>query len=188
MSPPIAPGHGTASVSIGRVCRALRCVALGSDVTIVAIKRVEMPSSYVVSDLARQRREVVDAARREPVLIRDVDGLMLVMQTQDRDLVTNRILDYYELHTRAEIECRSAQPNSAVLGELAFVAEWVPAERQAFLDGLGETLDECRRLGSLEPATFYIRWHAPTEGPVPTVIDPQFTKRFGVAIQRHLNR
>jgi hypothetical protein len=147
-----------------------------------------MPSAYVVSDLARQRREVVDAARREPVLIRDVDGLMLVMQTQDRDLVTNGILDYYELRARAEVECRRDEPNPALLGELAFVADWVPAERQAFLDGLGETLDECRRLGSLEPATFYIRWHSPSEGPVPTLIDPEFTKRFGVAIQRHLKR
>lgn len=147
-----------------------------------------MPSAYVVSDLARQRREVVDAARREPVLIRDVDGLMLVMQTQDRDIVNNRILDYYELLARAEAECRRVDPNPAVLGELAFVAEWLPAERQTFLDGLAETLDECRRLGSLEPATFYIRWHTPFEGPVPTLIDPGFTKRFGVAIQRHLKR
>ncbi len=147
-----------------------------------------MPSAYVVSDLARQRREVVDAARREPVLIRDADGLMLMMQTQDRDLLTNRILDYYELHARAEVECRRAEPNPAVLGELAFVAERSPSERQAFLDGLGETLDECRRVGSLDPTTFYIQWHAPFEGPVPTLIDPLVTKRLGVAIQRHLKR
>jgi hypothetical protein len=68
-----------------------------------------MTSAYVVSDLARQRREVVDAARREPVRIRDADGVMLVLKTEEHDLVSSKILDYYELHARAEIECLSSQ-------------------------------------------------------------------------------
>jgi hypothetical protein len=147
-----------------------------------------MTSAYVVSDLARQRREVVDAARREPVRIRDADGVMLVLQTEDRNLLVNRMLDYYELHARAEIECRNEHPNSAVLGEIAFIADSKPSERKAFLDGLAEVLDESRRLGSIEPVSFYVRWHAPHAGPVPTAVDSTFTKRFGNALKNHLNR
>lgn len=146
-----------------------------------------MSSAYVVSDLARQRREVVDAARREPVKIRDADGLMLVLKTEEHDLVTGKILDYYELHARAEVECRREAPNSGVLSEIAFIADWLPGDRQTFLDGLAEVLDESRRLGTLEPVTFYLRWHAPLSGPVPTPIDRAFTKRLGTALQKHLN-
>jgi hypothetical protein len=147
-----------------------------------------MTSAYVVSDLARQRREVVDAARREPVRIRDADGLMLVLKTEENDLLNNKILDYYELHSRAEIECRRETPNSGVLSEIAFIADWSPSDRQTFLDGLAEVLDESRRLGTLEPVTVYLRWHAPLAAPVPTPIDRAFTKRLGTALQKHLNR
>jgi hypothetical protein len=147
-----------------------------------------MSSAYVVSDLARQRREVVDAARREPVRIRDADGLMLVLKTEEHDLVTGKILDYYELHARAEVECRRELPNSGVLSEIAFIADWMPDDRQTFLDGLAEVLDESRRLGTLKPVAFYIRWHAPLAEPVPTPIDRTFTKRLGTALQKHLGR
>jgi hypothetical protein len=147
-----------------------------------------MSSSFVVSDLARQRREVVDAARLEPVRIRDADGVMLVLKTEEHDRVTGKILDYYELHARAEVECRREFPNSGVLGEIAFIADWVSNDRQTFLDGLAEVLDESRRLGTLEPVTFYIRWHAPQSGPVPTPIDRAFTKRLGTALQQHIAR
>jgi hypothetical protein len=147
-----------------------------------------MSSSYVVSDLARHRREVVDAARREPVRIRDADGVMLVLKTEDHDLVTSKILDYYELHARAEVECRNEFPSSVVLGEVAFVADWVSGDRQTFLDGLAEVLDESRRLGTLEPVTFYLRWNAPQTGPVPIPIDRAFTQRLGAALQQHLAR
>ncbi len=147
-----------------------------------------MSSTYVVSDLARQRRELVDAARREPIRIRDADGLMLVLKTEDRDLTTERILDYYELHARAEVECRRPSPSSAVLGQIAFIAGWELSDREAFLDGLAEVLDESRRLGSLDPVNFFIRWNEPFDGPIPTLVDSAFTQRFGSALRRHLDR
>jgi hypothetical protein len=160
----------------------------GCDDTIVVTKGVGMTSAYVVSDLARQRREVVDAARREPVRIRDADGLMLVLKTEEVDLVNSKILDYYELHARAEIECRRVSPNSGVLSEVAFIADWTASDRETFLDGFAEVLDESRRLGALEPVTFYLRWHSPLAAPVPTPIDRTFTKRLGTALQKHLDR
>jgi hypothetical protein len=147
-----------------------------------------MPGSYVVSDLARQRREVVDAARAEPVRIRDTDGVMLVLTTEDRELAMSRVLDLYALHARAEVECRRRHPNAVALGEVAFIADWPVGRREEFLDGFAETLDEARRLGTVEPVDFYIRWHAPFEGPTPTIVDPALTARLGDALQRKLGR
>ena len=145
-------------------------------------------NSFVVSDLARQRREVVDAARREPVRIRDTDGVMLVLATENHQRVVDRVLDVYALHARAEIECRRRHPNPAALGELAFVAEWSAERRREFLDGLGEALDEARRLGQTDPVDFYIRWHTPLVGPRPTAIDRGVTGRLGEALQNRLGR
>lgn len=145
-------------------------------------------NSFVVSDLARQRREVVDAARAEPVRIRDTDGVMLVLTTEDRQRHIDRVLDLYALHARAEIECRRRHPNPAALGEIAFVADWPAQRRHAFLDGLGEALDEARRFRQTEPVDFYIRWHTPFVGPGPTPLDAGVAGRLGEALQNRLGR
>jgi hypothetical protein len=113
---------------------------------------------------------------------------MLVLMTEDHERLTSQLLDLYGLHTGAEIECRKANPNSAVLGQIAFIAEWTPERRQQFLDGLAEAMDEARRLATIEPVTFYIQFHRPFSGPTPTKVDPDFTRRLGETLQRHLRR
>jgi hypothetical protein len=147
-----------------------------------------MSSSFVVSDLARQRREVVDAARHEPVLIRDTDGLMLVLKTEDHERERDEILRLYELCARADIEFRSANPSVLGLGEVAYIADWTPERQRWYFDGLMEALAESRRLGRAEPARFFIRYNAPFADPLPTAIDRAFTERLGRKLAQHVKQ
>jgi hypothetical protein len=143
-----------------------------------------MVVTFVVSDLARQRREVVDAARREPVRIRDTDGSMLVLTTEDQELAKDRILGLYELHVRAQIECRGERPRAAVLGELGFIADWSADERNDFLDGLAEALGESLRLLTPAPADFFLSYHRPLSKDTPVQVQSAFIERLSLAVSR----
>jgi hypothetical protein len=147
-----------------------------------------MSPTFVVSDLARQRREVVNAARLAPTRIRDTDGVMLVLTTENLEAARDEIIRLYSLYARAVIECRHDRPSATALDEVGYIVDWSPDRRSWFLDGLAEALTESRNANSPDPALFFIRYCAPFAGPVPVpvAIDRGFAARFGAAIREHV--
>lgn len=135
-----------------------------------------------ISDLARDRRALVDTAKTEPVRLRDTDGTVLVLTTETRGNNTTELIRLYSLVARALIECRSAHPRAELLDDISYIADWSADDRQDFLDGLVEALGEARRLSDPEPAAFYIRWNHPHEGPVPTLLEDDVVRRLGAAL------
>lgn len=122
-----------------------------------------MPQQAVrpVSDLATKRREVVDAARIQPEYIRDTDGEVLVLKRAVLDANIDEIVRLHNLRAVATIECRRERPNRVALGELAYLADWPAAEREAFLDDLAAVLANPEFADDPTFAHFFIERHAP---------------------------
>jgi hypothetical protein len=138
--------------------------------------------TFVVSDLARNRREVVDAARREPVRIRDADGTMLVLTTEAQAMDHALLLSYFELYLRASIEYARDAPNPAVLGPISYVSDWTKQHRQMFLDDFLEALTIANRTHTAAPVTTFINYFAPKPGRVSPLVDPDVLSRLGDAL------
>jgi hypothetical protein len=138
--------------------------------------------TFVVSDLARNRREVVDAARREPVRIRDADGTMLVLTTEAQALDQAMLLSYFEVYVRAIVEHERDTPNPAVLGPISYMSDWTQQQRQMFLDDFLEALSEANRSHSAAPVTTFIDYFAPKPGRVSPLVDPEVLSRLGDAL------
>ncbi len=138
--------------------------------------------TFVVSDLARNRRQVVDAARREPVRIRDADGTMLVLTTEAQAMDHALLLNYFEFYVRASIECAHDVPNPALLGPVSYISDWTKEQRQMFLDDFLEALSEASRTHTATPVTTFIDYFAPKPGRVSPLVDPDVLSRLGDAL------
>jgi hypothetical protein len=138
--------------------------------------------TFVVSDLARNRREVVDAARREPVRIRDADGTMLVLTTEAQTADHALLLSYFEIYVRASIESAHDIPNPALLGPVSYISDWTKQQRQMFLDDFLDALSEANRTHTAAPVTIFINYFAPKPGRVSPLVDPDVLSRLGDAL------
>lgn len=136
----------------------------------------------MVSDLARNRREVVDAARREPVRIRDADGTMLVLTTEAQAIDHALLLSYFEIYIRASIEHAHDAPSPALLGPVSYISDWTKQQRQMFLDDFLEALSEANRTHTATPVTAFIDYFAPKPGRVSPLVDPEVLSRLGDAL------
>jgi hypothetical protein len=138
--------------------------------------------TFVVSDLARNRRQVVDAARRKPVRIRDADGTMLVLTTEAQAIDNALLLSYFEIYLRTSIECTHDAPNRVLLGPVSYISDWTKAQRQMFLDDFLEALSEASRTHTATPVTTFIDYFAPKPGRVSPLVDPDVLSRLGDAL------
>ena len=139
-------------------------------------------STFVVSDLARHRREVVDAARANPVRIRDADGTMLVLTTEDQVLDHELLLSYFETYVRAVVACRAESPNGSVLGSVSFIADWPHEKREAFLEDFLEALTEANRMQTARPVTTFLHYFSPKPGRVTPLTDEGTLVRLAAAL------
>lgn len=73
---------------------------------------------------------------------------------------------------RAMVALRQPDPSPVLLGDVAYVADWSPAERERFLYGFAEAVAESLRLDDPAPARFYIDVLASRHVEFPS---PQFT-------------
>lgn len=57
---------------------------------------------------------------------------------------------------RALVALRQPDPSPVLLGDVAYVADWSPDEREQFLFGFAEAIAESLRLNDPAPARFYV--------------------------------
>lgn len=138
----------------------------------------------MVSDLAKKRRVVVDAARSKPVLIRDTDGVGLILQTAAAAEAKDELLRLHVLRAVAEVECRRDAPNRTAMAELGFLADWPDRDaRQTFLDDLATVLADPEYADDPSAAEFFIRHASPAPGPTPVPTDDAAIRRLGAALE-----
>lgn len=136
-----------------------------------------------MSDLATKRREVVDAARARPEYIRDTDGEVLVLKRAVLDTNTAELLRLHNLRAAAAIELRRKRPNRVALGELAYLADWPNAEREAFLDDLAAVLANPEFGDDPAFARFFIERHAPVPPGRREVLDAATIEALNAAVR-----
>jgi hypothetical protein len=73
---------------------------------------------------------------------------------------------------RAMVALRQTDPSPVLLGDVAYVADWSPDERERFLYGFAEAVAESLRLDDPAPARFYVEVLESRDAKFPS---PQFT-------------
>lgn len=125
-------------------------------------------TAFTTSDLARNRKGVVTAAREGRALIRDKDGTVLAMVRSERLAMHDRF-DALHRTLRAVIAAQDEdRPSPSSLGEVAWIAEWPLDSRRRFARDLAETISVAEAIGSTEPADAFLdasRPRPPAGGP-----------------------
>jgi hypothetical protein len=92
---------------------------------------------------------------------------------------------------RAVVALRQPDPSPVLLGDVAYVAEWSPEQRERFLYGFAEAVAESLRLEDPAPARFYVEMMGARDatstspqfsGEVSGDVDAALSERFGLRV------
>ena len=98
--------------------------------------------AYQATDLARRHREVIDAARRGSALIRDKDGVALLMAPADQDRRTREINEIALGLVRIATVLLAGDPHPAAgaLANLAWLSVLPSEAQRRFFDEMAEAI------------------------------------------------
>ncbi len=118
-------------------------------------------SAVPVASFSRSRLrdpEVVAAAVNGLVEIRigsDHDSLAMLPMSAIR--AREEVRQLTQTFVRAMVALRQPDPSAVLLGDVAYVADWSPEERDQFLYGFAEAIAESLRVDDPAPARFYVQ-------------------------------
>ena len=142
-------------------------------------------SSYTTTDL--RRPEVVDAALRAPVAVRESKtGQTLVLLTQQTVDQGNEVMRYAELLARAVVELQRPDPSRAHLGDLGFVTELAPTLQTQILRGFAEAVAVAINANDPKPVEDFITYLAGVQPPASGPLIGQFSEQTNQALARRL--
>jgi len=102
--------------------------------------------------------DLVAMAKQGPVEIRlggSEDPLYLVPGASLRTHA--RVQQLVELFVRTVVELMRDDPSPAILGEVSYVARWQRSERERFVEGFAEAINESLRADDPAPAEAFVR-------------------------------
>lgn len=123
--------------------------------------------AFTTSDLSRKRKDVMAAARNGTALVRDTDGTVIAMRSSEHVAVQDRLSDLNRVLRAVVASLRDAQPSAALLGDIAWLADWPVANREQFVLDFADAISLSESIGSTEPADAFLaasRPQAPTQG------------------------
>ena len=101
--------------------------------------------------------DVVAAAGTGLVEIRvGSEGESLAMLPMRTIRAHEEVRQLAQTFVRAMVALRQPDPSPVLLGDVAYVADWSPAQRDRFLYGFAEAVAESLRLNDPAPARFYV--------------------------------
>lgn len=104
-----------------------------------------------------RKREVVERAAEGPVeILRGAGEEPLLLLSQRLVKAHAEVQELAEVFVRAVVELQRADPSAAVLGEVGYVADWAPEDRQLFLVDFAEAVAESLRTGDPAPARGFV--------------------------------
>lgn len=113
-------------------------------------------SAFNASDLARRRRELLDASRTQRSVIRDADGTLFTLGLA-ADVAASDALAALGATLAALVSSLDKEsPNASSLGPLAFVANWAVERRGVLANDLAEALSLANSLHDPTPAQLVI--------------------------------
>ena len=123
--------------------------------------------AFTTSDLSRKRKDVMAAARKGTALVRDTDGTVIAMRPSEHVAVQDRLSDLNRILRAVVASLRDPQPSTALLGDVAWLADWPVANREQFVLDFADTISLSESIGSTEPADAFLaasRPQVPTQG------------------------
>lgn len=112
--------------------------------------------AFTTSDLSRKRKAVLAAARKGTALIRDADGTVIAMRTSEQVAVQDRLSELNRTLRVVVASLDDPQPSAAVLGDVAWLADWPVPNRARFVRDFAETISLAESIGSTEPADEFL--------------------------------
>lgn len=126
---------------------------------------------WPASDLARRRIDILDEARSGVAFVRGTDGTLLAFTAA----ATFANLEQTQRHCRllgaAVTALVDADPRPSTLGELAFVADWIPTRRHQFVADLNEVVAHAAATGQPDEIDAFLAMSKPRAKT--GVIDPE---------------
>lgn len=122
--------------------------------------------AYQATDLARRHREVIDAARRGSALIRDKDGVALLMAPADQDRRTREINEIALGLVRIATVLLAGDPHpvAGALGNLAWLSVLPSEAQRRFFDEMAEAIMVAASGTSMRPVEKLLGdWRATAE-------------------------
>ncbi len=105
------------------------------------------------------------AAREGTALVRDTDGTVIAMRSSEHVAVQDRLSDLNRTLRAVVASLRAAEPSAALLGDVAWLADWPAPNREQFVLDFAETISLSESIGSTEPADAFLSASRP---PVPS--------------------
>lgn len=112
--------------------------------------------AFTTSDLSRKRKDVMAAARKGTALVRDTDGTVIAMRSSEHVAVQDRLSDLNRILRAVVASLRDAQAPAALLGDVAWLADWPVANREQFVLDFADTISLSESIGSTEPADAFL--------------------------------
>lgn len=122
---------------------------------------IAVVETFVASDFARRRRELLDSARDQAVRVRDSDGVMLRLSLEADAEALERLRDLARLFLTVEISLEVADPSPAEFGEIGWVAQWSPERRERFAVEFRDVLALALALNDPAPVDAFLRASRP---------------------------
>jgi len=94
-----------------------------------------------------------------------------------------RVQQLVELFVRTVVELMRDDPSPAILGEVSYVARWQAADRERFVEGFAEAINESLRTDDPAPADAFVRVMATAGQGAPR---RELAGQLGVAAERAL--